>query len=214
MPSRKSPKERPVQEPLKVNWPKVVRGREVHLGIEMLSAGIEPKAKRVLADDFGHIVCELHVLRNGGPNLVLPDRGYGAIGENEGREGIGGGMRGDAYGMIEVQPEIGDGRSALNRETVILIVIGEAETEFVHQRGSDGIVVGSHHAAILLLTGPNIRQKIVGGAIDAGVVGLAIEHVLEAVAHVDLLLRIDDLIDAPGLPVRKRKPDCIKRFIG
>ena len=61
------------------------------------------------------------VPRNGCSNLVLPDGGNGAVGEIEGREGIGRGMRGDAYGMIEDQPELRDGIGALDRESVVLV---------------------------------------------------------------------------------------------
>ena len=106
------------------------------------------------------------------PNPVLPDVGNGAVGEIEGREGIGRGMRGDAYRMIEDQPELGNGRGPLDGESVIFVVIGEPETEFVQQRRSNRIVVGNHQAAVLFV-GSVIGQKIVCGGNDAGVVELA-----------------------------------------
>ena len=114
----------------------------------MFSASIQSKAKRVFADDFGEIVGELDVPRNGCSNPVLPDGGYGAVGEIEVREGIGGGMRGDAYRMVEDQPELRDGRCPLDGESVIFVVIGESKAEFVQQRRSDRIVVGNYQAAI------------------------------------------------------------------
>src|SRR5579875_1972849 len=104
-------------------------------------------------------------------------------------------MRGGAYWMIEDQPELRDGRGSLDGESVILVVISEPETEFVDQGGSDRVVPGSDQAAILIV-GLIIRQKITGWGNDAGAVELAIGRVLEAVAQVDLLLRIEIVIDA------------------
>ena len=75
----------------------------------MLSADIHSKSERMLAHDLGEIVGELDVSRNGWSNPVLPDVGNGAVGEIEGREGIGRGMRGNAYRMIEDQPELRNG---------------------------------------------------------------------------------------------------------
>src|SRR5579872_5992766 len=97
--------------------------------------------------------------------------------------------------MVEDQPELRDSRGPLDRKSVIFAVIGEPKTKFVHQRRRDRVVVRSHEAAILIV-GPVIRKKIAGGGNDAGTVELAVERVLEAVAHVDLLLRIEIVVDA------------------
>ena len=79
-------------------------------------------------------------------------------------------------------------------ESVILVVIGESETKFVQQRRSDRVVVGNHQAAVLFV-GSVIRQEIVRGGNDAGVVELGIERVLEAVAYIELLLGIEVVIE-------------------
>ena len=43
----------------------VIGGREVHQGIEMLSARVQSKTKRMLADGFGEVIGKLDVARNG-----------------------------------------------------------------------------------------------------------------------------------------------------
>src|ERR1700727_1100510 len=104
-------------------------------------------------------------------------------------------MRGDAYRMIEDHSELRDGLGALDRESIILVVIGETKAEFVDQGGSDRIVPGSYEAAIPIV-GLVIRQKITGGGNHAGTVELAVGRVLEAVAQIDLLFGIEVMIDA------------------
>ena len=118
-----------------------------------------------------------------------------AVGEIEGREGIRRGMRGNVYRMIEDQPELRNGAGPRDRERVVLVVIGESETEFVQQRRGDRIVVGNHQAAILFV-GSVIGQKIVRGCNNAGVVVLGVEGVLEAVANIELLFGVEVVIES------------------
>lgn len=113
-------------------------------------------------------------------------------------------MRGCVYRVIKDHPKFRKGRGPRDGERVILVEIGEPEAKFVQQRRRNRIVVGNHQAAVLFM-GADIGQKIVGRRNNSCVVGLRIERVLEAVAHVELVLGAEVVINPYVKPIGVRR---------